>query len=91
MEDYLVQRKEKNILFKDTLELVDRIYQKNSTGGLLHIVLDDGNLKDSHIKYCIEEIEASDDEYKDIYLKCANNLLKMTFSQRRKIHLNRLS
>lgn len=86
MEDYLILREEKRILFQDTLELAKNIYEISCVGGLLHIVLDDGNLKNWHIESCIKDIESSDDEYKNLYLQCAKNLLKMTPTQRIKLY-----
>ena len=86
MEDYLIVRKEKQKLFQETLELAGKIYKTNSIGGLLHIVLDDGNLKNHHIEWCIEEIKFYKGKDKDLYLKCAINLLKMTLTQRFKLY-----
>lgn len=51
MENYLIIKEEKRKLFQETLELAKEIYKKNCVGGLLHIVLDDGNLENGHIKY----------------------------------------
>ena len=85
MEDYAKQQKEKNQLFKDTLQLKREIYAKYPVGGALHIVLDDGNLRNKHIEWCIEEIEKLEED-KELFLNCANNLLKMTQTQRLKIY-----
>jgi hypothetical protein len=40
----------------DVMPLVWNLYASphGSVGGCLHIVLDDGNVKDSHVQYCIE-------------------------------------
>lgn len=86
MEVYLIEREEKRKLFNETLELANKIYEINNVGGLLHIVLDDGNLKNNHIESCIEYIKLSDDNNKDHYLKCANNILKMSQTQRLKLY-----
>lgn len=86
MDQYLIDRAEKHKLFAKTLELSRKIYDKNCVGGLLHIVLDDGNLKNNHIESCIEDIENSNSEDKELYLKCAINLLKMTPTQRIKLY-----
>lgn len=86
MENYLIIKEEKHKLFQETLELVKEIYKINCVGGLLHIVLDDGNLKNSHIEYCIELIKTSEDIDKALYLKCAENILKMTSTQRNKLY-----
>lgn len=85
MEEYILKQKEKHELFQETLILKREIYKKYPVGGILHIVLDDGNLKNHHIEYCIEEIEKSEED-KELFLKCANNLLKMTQTQRLKLY-----
>lgn len=79
-------KEEKTRLFNDTYNLVKEIYKRNNVGGLLHIVLDDGNLKDCHIKWCIDEIKSSNSDDKELYLQCAHNLLKMTPMQRLKLY-----
>lgn len=81
-------KEEKKRLFDETYDLAKKIYSKNSVGGLLHIVLDDGNLKNSHIEWCINEIKSSNDDDKDLYLQCAYNLLKMTPTQRLKLYMS---
>jgi len=85
MEDYILKQKEKYQLFQETLMLKHKIYEKYPIGGTLHIVLDNGNLKNSHIEWCIGEIEQLEED-KDLFLKCANNLLKMTQTQRLKLY-----
>lgn len=78
---------EKNRLFDETLVIAKQVYNINGVGGPLHIVLDDGNLKDIHIMSCIEYIQAMEDgSGKEIFLQCANNLLLMTISQRLKLY-----
>jgi hypothetical protein len=37
------------------LELASKWYDKFGVGGFLHIVLDDGNLEDDDIKWCIKK------------------------------------
>jgi hypothetical protein len=83
--DYALQQKEKHQLYKETLQLKHKIYSKYPTGGVLHVVLDDGNLKNSNIEWCIEKIEELEED-KELFLKCANNLLKMTQTQRLKLY-----
>lgn len=36
---------------------------ENPTGGLLHIVLDDGNIEHGNIHYCMEECEKEGDTF----------------------------
>jgi hypothetical protein len=42
---------------KDVLPIMVAFRAKsgNSTGGVLHVVLDDGNIEDHHIEWCIQE------------------------------------
>lgn len=57
----------------------------NSVGGSLHIVLDDGNLEDSHIKYCIGYAKENGDS-EGVLL--GQILLKATKTQRKKLYKN---
>ena len=85
MKDYISEQKEKHQLYEDTLNLKREIYAKYPSGGTLHIVLDDGNLKNSYIEWCIKQIDKLDDD-KELFLKCANNMLQMTQTQRLKLY-----
>lgn len=38
--------------------LVDELYEFSCVGGNCHIVTDDWNLEDSHVAYCIKQVEA---------------------------------
>ena len=69
-------------LYKETISLIKEIYKSHSAGGDLHIVLDDGNTEDYHIQWCIDNLECNDPKERELYIKCANNLLKMEVSQR---------
>lgn len=66
-------------------EFVDRFnayYKLNPTWGSLHIVLDDGNVRDDDVRFCrTYAIEHSDPEGSEL----ANILLSMSKTQRRKI------
>lgn len=55
----------------------------NSVGGNLHIVLADGNVKDSHVQFCLDEAVADGDEEG---ARLARLLLKMSKTQRRVIY-----
>lgn len=58
---------------------------ENGVGGNLHIVLDDGNVHDDHVKFCIDQsIERGDKDGE--YL--GRILLSMSFTQRTKIYKN---
>lgn len=83
LKELLLQREKINIdqilpiiLFYYTLPL-------NGAGGSLHIVLDDGNVDDGHIEYCIKRANEKGDEL-GVYLGKA--LLTMSKTQRRKIY-----
>lgn len=80
MEDkYLIKRR--------ILELIKIIYNIYScVGGALHIVLDDYNIEDSHIESCLDDIENIKDEAeKNIYKECAELLLKLSYSSRKRL------
>lgn len=64
------------------LERFRAYYDVNPTWGNLHIVLDDENIQEDHIKYCIKRCVDHGDEA-GYYL--GNLLLKMSKSQRLKI------
>lgn len=69
-------------------ELKNIIYSKyNSVGGELHIVLDDGNVEDSHINWCLNNsiVKISDEEEKKVYTECAELLLKLSYSSRKRL------
>lgn len=52
-------------------------------GGHLHIVLDDGNLKDSHIQACIDwAVEAGDEWQADL----GHVIMRLTATQRGKVY-----
>ena len=51
-------------------------------GGNLHIVLDDGNLEDFHIKFCIKEAEKEEDK---VGQKIGEMLLELTMKEREKL------
>lgn len=66
-------------------QVVDRFRayrEANPTWGALHVVLDDGNVRDIHVKGCIEDaLERGDTEGHE--LACL--LLGMSTTQRRKL------
>lgn len=85
MKDYILEQKEKHQLYEETLNLKREIYEKYPFGGVLHTVLDDGNLKNCNIEWCIEQIKQLEDD-KELFLQCANNILRMTQTQRLKLY-----
>lgn len=67
-------------------------HTKYSTGGYLHIVTDDGNLEDDHIKFCIDygaqevkEGRLSEEDY-DEGLEIANHLLSISLEKREELY-----
>ena len=66
----------------DVMPLVDAYYCKNPTGGSLHIVLDDGNVDDSHVVFCLKRAEENNDLDG---VRIAKLLLRMSKTQRLKL------
>lgn len=76
---------EKKPTIPEVLPLAKAYYAKpgNSVGGSLHIVLDDGNVKDKNVEFCLEQARLMGDEDG---IKLAGLLLRMSKTQRYKIH-----
>lgn len=55
----------------------------NGVGGSLHIVLDDGNVNDGHVEWCIEHARELGDEDG---VKLGKILLQMSKTQRLKLN-----
>lgn len=66
-------------LEKETIDLIQKIYKKYPTGGALHVVIDDGNIEDRYIEWCLQnsipEIKRKKD--RELFEICANNLLEL--------------
>jgi hypothetical protein len=73
-------------IFNETISQVHQIYKKDSVGGALHIVLDDGNTESHHIQWCLDNSIPKIEKIKEreLYEKCAKNLLKMSERKRNK-------
>lgn len=56
----------------------------NSCWGSLHIVLDDGNIADDHVRFCVGFAERNNDPEG---AELARILLQMSKTQRRKMYL----
>jgi len=66
----------------EVLPKVQAYYQNNPAGGNLHIVLEDGNVNDSHVQFCLEQASRKgDNEGVDL----AQLLMRMTKTQRLKL------
>jgi hypothetical protein len=73
-------------IFNETILLIREIYKNHKSGGALHIVLDDGNTESHHIRWCLENSIPKIEKIKEreLFEKCANNLLKMGEKKRGK-------
>ncbi|MDC4245669.1 hypothetical protein [Clostridium perfringens] len=73
-------------------ELIKIIYNKYScVGGQLHIVLDDENIENDHIEYCLQCIDKIEDqEERNTYKECAELLLKLSYSARKRLLKERI-
>lgn len=81
----LIEDEKYDTLYNETIELIREVYKEHPAGGDLHIVLDDGNVKDHYIQWSIDNLECEDPRERELYIKCANNLLKMEESQREEV------
>jgi len=76
-----VTKEELNYLMV-TICLCREYCETNLNGGSLHIVLDDANVNDSHIQYCIDEAK----KLQDIpALAIADRLMGMADEMRKKV------
>ncbi|MDP3963705.1 MAG: hypothetical protein Q8Q39_04375 [bacterium] len=75
----------KRLTVPDVAPLVQAYYSKpgNGVGGSLHIVLDDGNIEDSHVRFCRKHAETLNDIDG---IRLCDLLLQMTKTQRRKLY-----
>ena len=62
--------------------LVVALYKRNQVGCCLHIVLDDGNVHDDHVQFCIDLAKTKGHED---CLALAKLLLRMSRTQRNKL------
>ena len=79
---------DKYMIKQRILELVNIIYSEyNNAGGYLHIVLDDGNIESEIIEWCIKDCisKIEDVKEKEVYLECAELLLKLSYSSRKRL------
>lgn len=68
----------------EVLPLLQAYYRKpgNHDGGLLHVVIDDGNVRDCFVQSALEEARQEGDEDAE---RLASLLLQMSQTQRRKL------
>jgi len=87
--EYKDAQQSKHKLFEETMQLKRKIYEKYPTGGCLHIVLEDGNLENHYIEDSLVEAEKlTEEEDRELFIKCASNLLIMTRTQRKHLYLH---
>ena len=72
---------------KQLREAICRVYSFSCVGSALHIVLDDINIEDSNIAWCIENTipELEDPREKEACMQCALLLLKTPIEERQRI------
>lgn len=79
----------KGDIIEETIDLIKQIYKKYSTGGALHIVLDDYNTDDENILWCLQnsiiDENFCDKEDRKIFEQCAINLIKINENKRKYI------
>lgn len=68
----------------EVLPLVNKYVSKlgNEHGGSFHIILEDCNIDDRHVRFCLEDAESNKD-MEGIYI--ARKLMQMSRTQRTKI------
>lgn len=73
-------------LQKETISLISQIYDVYVTGGCLHIVLDDGNVDSTSIRWCLCNTipQEKDPEKQELFVKCACNLLEIGGERKRR-------
>ena len=74
---------------KELLKKIENYYNQegNCCGGSLHIVLDDFNIEDSHITYCVEHAKNKKDQDA---VEIGEELLKLSLQDRFKVVMNYL-
>ena len=85
----------KGDIIEDTIDIIKQIYKKYSTGGALHIVLDDYNTDDEDILWCLQnsipDEEICKKQDREMFERCAINLLKINENRRKGIIKNALN
>lgn len=59
----MIKDKMKIVFFEDFQPLYDILYSYHHAGGPLHILTDDGNVEDSNLDFCLDEVDKSNDPY----------------------------
>lgn len=71
---------------RDAQPLISDVYEFHGAGGSLHIVLDDSNIDDSDINFCLTSIAENKRGYPPEQIeaerKCGEHFLSMTVEER---------
>lgn len=78
---------------ENAIALARSIYQYSAVGSNCHIVLDDGNLSDDDIQFCLDSLarnyhEATPDQL-EVERKLLNLMMGMSRTQRKKVYRGR--
>jgi hypothetical protein len=68
-----------------TIDKIRELYVSHCAGGNLHIVLDDGNIANSHIIFCLGEAIKEKDW---LCVEICYDLLNMKWAERQKLYNN---
>lgn len=65
-------------------ELIRRVYEQGAVGGNAHIVLDDWNLEDAHIRWCLDEALVENIHCTDVEVerRCLEAMLELSMDER---------
>ena len=78
-----IQISEQKPTILDVLPMIVSYYGNNPAGGCLHLILDDGNIGDDSVRFCLNQaINCGDVDAEYI----AKKLLLMSKTQRRKLY-----
>jgi len=66
----------------EAIQAISDVYKQNPSGGNLHIVIDDWNLENDHIRFCRDKAPSPNDPLTYAEQRCASVLLEMTESER---------
>lgn len=55
----MVRTEAREALIRDCIDMIRIIYRHDATGGDCHMVLDDGNVADDDIIYCLERVAST--------------------------------
>jgi hypothetical protein len=68
----------KNNLTKSVAKMIERVYDFSMSGGNAHIVVDDWNIEDNHIDFCLQMVLQNVEKYDQDQLDAEKEFL-MTF------------